>query len=298
MSLCKDKQSDLDIIKEVYLLEGESFECDPDANIKKQDVVYACIDGRDLIGTLYLPAAKRPKQIPSVVYIHGGGWSRGTREHFSRQAIAMAKKGFAGLCIDYRLSEESQYPAAIQDSKCAVRYLRANSDLFGLDASKIAAVGGSAGAHLAACLAVTRAEQKTDWEGTGGHQEFDSCIQAAVLFNGEFDLPSWWRYGKCNDFMLKFLRKAYEEAPALYEEASPINYLDANICPCLLLHGEEDVAVSVSQSIDFHNKILSVGGKSDLVKVPNVGHAWFNNEIHFESCLKKMMDFLLVNLQS
>ena len=261
-----------------------------------KEVIYGVIEGSELIATLYLPKDKSVTLRPSVVYLHGGGWSQGTRKQFFRQAAAMASKGFVGLCIDYRLSIENQYPASIQDAKCAVRYLRANAEQFSLDPDRIGAVGGSAGAHLSACLATTGGGKKLEWEGTGGHQEYDSSIQAAVLFNGVFDLQTWWDYGKYNKLMTEFLEKPYDKDPELYYDASPVNHVDSRTCACLLIHGEDDEAVPISQSINFHNRILSVGGHSEIIKVLGVGHGWFNSEPHFQFCLEPMMKFLLKQL--
>ncbi|GAG13224.1 unnamed protein product, partial [marine sediment metagenome] len=218
----RNDHSDDEVIREVYRLEEERFEVQSaeDASFEKMDVVYGTIESRDLIGTLFLPKNGSETARPSVVYLHGGGWRGGTREQFPRHAAEMTSKGFAGLCIDYRLSDESPYPAAIQDAKCAVRYLRANAERFALDPTRIGAVGGSAGAHLAAFLATTGDKRRQEWEGTGGHQDYDSSIQAAVLFNGEYDLRTWWEYGKCNEFMLNFFRKPFEEAQDLYHETS------------------------------------------------------------------------------
>lgn len=292
----ESRLSQTDVVEEVYRVENKYFYCDLDG-IHKQDIVFGNVAGRDLIGYLYLPPNEKGRPFPSVVYLHGGGWHKGHGKQFERHAAAMARQGFAGLCVEYRLSDESKYPAAIQDSKCAVRYLRANAAKFNLDPAHIGAAGGSAGAHLSACLAVTGKKLKPEWEGDGGYSELDSSIQAAVLFNGEFDLTKWWEYGKGNEFMRLFFNKTYEEAPSLYHEASPSSYLKFGMCPCLIMHGEQDEVVPVSQAIGFHNLIQSFGGRSELITVPKAGHAWFNNSPHFEPCLQLMMDFFTKQLK-
>ncbi len=289
---------DSDMVKNVVRKENDRFKVkyDPASGIIISNVVYGQSGERGLHATLYQPPENMSGPYPAVVYIHGGGWSNGTREQFARQAYAMAEKGYAGLCIDHRFSKEKPYPAAIQDAKCAVRFLRANAEKFNLDANRIGAVGGSTGAHLAACLAVSGNGKMQEWDLSGGYHGIDSSIQAAVCFNGEFDLPAWYRHGKGNEFIIAFMGSKYEDAAALYLEASPIRHVDAAVCPILLLHGEKDEAVPVAQSVEFHDRIQSVGGRSELVIFPEVGHAWFNYPPHFDGCLQMMMQFLLKNL--
>ncbi|NRA39409.1 MAG: prolyl oligopeptidase family serine peptidase, partial [Planctomycetes bacterium] len=134
------------------------------------------------------------------------------------------------------------------------------------------------------------------WEDHGGYAGIDASIQAAVLFNGEFDLPTWWQYGKSNEFMLDFIGCSYEDNQQIYQELSPLTHVDQNTCASLLIHGEDDVPVPIAQSVDYHNKLLSVGVHSELVRIPDVGHAWFNDEPHVQPCLEKMQEFLLERL--
>src|SRR5689334_1132269 len=87
----------------------------PETVEKKADVVYATYGARQMHLDLYLPKHSGAP-MPAVVYIHGGGWKNGSKDAFARQAVHMATKGFAGACIEYRLSGEAKYPAAIDDS--------------------------------------------------------------------------------------------------------------------------------------------------------------------------------------
>ena len=296
----ENERGSQEVMREIYRLEEYRLPMNLESEIgpTKMGVAYGRAAHRDLRGTLFLPKHSTGSSAPSVVYLHGGGWVMGNREQFLRHAAVMTTVGFAGLCIDYRLADEKPYPAAIQDAKCAVRYLRANAPRFGLDPERIGAVGGSAGAHLAGCLATT--PDKEEWEGDGGHQGHSSAIQAAVHFNGEFDLPAWWQYGKpeCNQLMLEFLGVPYEEAPELYRDASPIKHVSEKMPPCLLLHGEADTVVPISQSIEFCTRVRSVGGHCELIRVPKVNHAWFNRAPHFQPCLEALMAFLVEQLGS
>ena len=119
----------------------------PDTVQVKRDIVYGKGGGRDLKLDLFLPKqGEEPR--PGIVFVHGGGWQGGSRAAFQRQAAYLAGKGYVGACIEYRLSGEATFPAAIEDCKCAVRWLRANAGTYKVDPERIAACGGSAGGHL------------------------------------------------------------------------------------------------------------------------------------------------------
>jgi len=157
-----------------------------DYDFERMEVVYGSADGRDLCGTLYLPA-RREAPVPVVVHIHGGGWVAHTREAAVPYALRLTQRGIATLAIDYRLSYEAKWPACLHDSKCAVRFLRAKADTYDLDADHVGAFGTSAGAHLSGMLATT--PHVRAFEGDGGHADHSSAIQAAVPIACNMDLP-------------------------------------------------------------------------------------------------------------
>ncbi len=152
----------------------------------RDDIVYGTGGGRELQADLYLPSEPAAARIPAVVYAHGGGWRGGDRTQFSRHAIAMARHDFAGLCISYRFADEAPFPAAVEDANCAVRFLRAYADDLGVDPDRIGIAGGSAGGHLAAMVSTTCGTARL--EGTGGHGDFSSDVQAYAGFNPVLDL--------------------------------------------------------------------------------------------------------------
>ncbi len=278
---------------EAYRLGSEAHRQPSTGTCLQEEVVIGRAGRRDLRGILFRPRAPSAPR-PAVVFLHAGGWAVGSVHHFDRQAAAMTAHGFVGLSVDYRLSGEQGFPAAIEDSKCGVRFLRARARELGVDAARIGAVGGSAGAHLAALLAT--AAGRADWEGAGGHAGHSSAIQAAVLLNGEFDLPSWWRTASSHQYMIPFLGDRCEAMPGRYRDASPITHASARTPPCLLIHGEADEDVPIQQSVDFHQRLRASGAAAELIRVPEVGHAWFDQEPHFTPCLRAMAGFLRARL--
>ena len=153
----------------------------------KLNLTYANYGDRSLEMDIY-----RPKgvwgELPAIVCIHGGGWAKGNRTSHAKIAQALAARGYVAATISYRLSGEAPFPAAIQDCKAAVRFLRANAKELGIDPDKIGAIGLSAGGHLTALLASSHGVYEL--EGKGGNPAYGSRIQAAVPMGAQTDFLS------------------------------------------------------------------------------------------------------------
>jgi len=261
----------------------------------ERDVVYARYGARELKADLYLPGVGAGPR-PAVVYIHGGGWKNGNRNAFSRQAAHMAGLGYVGMCIEYRLSGEATWPAAIHDSKAAVRYLRAHAEKLKINANKIGAAGGSAGGHLAALLGTT-AHLKA-LEGDGGHARFSSAVQAVAAFNPAVDLVDFGKRANPNatNSVTEFLGAGYQADRALWELATPITHVSAKSAPTLFLHGDADPTVPYAQSERMAAKLKAAGVRAEIFTAPEAKHGFFNRPPWFEPTLKKMEEFFLAVL--
>jgi acetyl esterase/lipase len=222
----------------------------PDSVELRRDIVYARYGAREVKLDLYLPKTGGGP-FPAIVYIHGGGWRNGSKSAFSRQAAHMATKGFAGACIEYRLSGEAKFPAALHDSKAAVRWVRANAKKLNIDPDRIGAAGGSAGGHLAALLGTTA--HIRDFEGDGGNAGVSSQVQAVAAFNPAVDLVSFGKGdpGNAQNSVFAFLGATYADKPELWASATPTTHVSAKSAPTLFLHGTADTTVPYQQSIDM-----------------------------------------------
>jgi acetyl esterase/lipase len=256
----------------------------------KPDVVYASPGGRDLHLDLYLPKSGSGP-FPAVVYIHGGGWANGKKTAFQSQAAYMATKGFVGACIEYRLSGEAKYPAAVYDSKAAVRWLRANAAKYRVDAEKIGAAGGSAGGHLAALLGTTAGIPA--FEGDEGNAGVSSRVRAVAAFNPAVDLVSFGKResGNAKDSIYKFLGCTYAENPKLWAEATPITHVSPSSAPFLFLHGTADSTVPYQQSVDMMNKLKAAGVHAEIFPAEGANHGFFNKPPFYEPATKRMEEF-------
>jgi len=124
--------------------------------------------------------------VPAIVVIHGGGWMAGKRQDMTSFAKEAAAHGYVAATISYRFAPKHRFPAQIEDSKCAVRYLRAHAKELNIDPKRIGAMGVSAGAHLAMMLGAM--DSADAMEGDGGNPEQPSKVQAVVSFVGPVNL--------------------------------------------------------------------------------------------------------------
>ena len=227
----------------------------PEGVVLEKDIEYGNADGHPLHLDLYRPA-KLTRPVPALLFIHGGAWKSGKRQDYHFYTAAFARKGYVVATASYRLTRQAPYPAAVQDCKCAVRWLRANAKKYNIDPDKIAAVGGSAGGHLSMMLGYA---DDPALEGKSGHGGVSSRVSAVVNIYGVYDMTT--RIAKESDAVKSFLQgKSFEEAPELYRQSSPMVHLDKDDPPTLILHGTIDETVPVAQSdrLAAHLKRLKI----------------------------------------
>ncbi|MEX2260492.1 MAG: alpha/beta hydrolase [Bryobacteraceae bacterium] len=260
------------------------------------DLVYAKGGGRDLRLDLFRPkSGKGP--FPAVVYIHGGGWRGGNKNAFRRQAAHMATIGFAGVCIEYRLSGEAKFPAALHDSKAAVRWVRANAAKYGIDPDRIGAAGGSAGGHLVAMLGTTA--HIKELEGDGGNPGHSSRVRAVAAFNPAVDLAGFGKAGSGNatNAVSQFLGMPYGDNPSLWERATPTTHIGNNSAPTLFLHGTGDATVPYAQSVEMAKRLKAAGVHAEIFTAEGAAHGFFNRPPWYEPTLQRMDEFFVKMLR-
>lgn len=240
----------------------------------EERITFARIGGRALRMDVVVPAGPGPH--PVVVLVHGGAWRRGHRSYMTGTMHAFAAQGFAAATVDYRLAAAPRnvFPGPVSDVRCAVRTLRAQADTLGLDASRFAAVGFSAGAHLASMVATAPDVAELD-DGTcltdGGSPE----VQAAISFYGPYDLRAPLRVGPGADGAIRnFLGVSRTDDPARAALASPIAHVDATDPPMLLVHGLRDRIVEVDQTRRMRRALERVGVPVTSLEIPDRSHGF------------------------
>jgi acetyl esterase/lipase len=222
---------------------------------------------------LYLPAEGNGP-FPLVVWIHGGGWERGDRRlRDASPAEALLTRGFAVASISYRLSSEAVFPAQIHDVKAAVRHLRAQAPALGLDGSRIALWGESAGGHLAA-LAGTSADVATFDDPALGNNGVSSRVQAVIDFYGPTSFPTFDRdaqTARCQRRIAgpestasRLIGAPVGANTSAALKASPIAYVSPNAPPFLIQHGKADCMVPWQQSEALANALRATISPADV----------------------------------
>lgn len=264
--------------------EGVSFE---------KGVVYGKGGGEDL--TLNL---SRPKDVagplPCVLVIHGGGWAAGSKEGHNNLTWEFAKRGYVSATVGYRLAPKSLFPAQIEDVKCAVRFLRANADKYGVDPQRVGATGFSAGGHLSLILGVMG--KGDGLEGEGGWAEQSSQVNAVVAFFGPADFINVEFPEASRGIVARWIGGSREEKKEEYRRASPVTYASKGDAPTLIIQGTKDPLVPHDQAYRMADALTSAGvpGRVDLIL--GAGHGWGGAELqrtadatfaYFDSLLKK-----------
>jgi acetyl esterase/lipase len=233
------------------------------------DITFCTMEGVPLGMDMYFPETIQETPAQVLVYVHGGSFTSGDKRKGSgiTDIPAMTARGFAVAAVNYRLMPEHPFPAAVQDAKCAIRYLRVHAREYNLNADKIGIWGGSAGGHLAALVGLTGGEQEFE---AGEYLDQSSAVAAVVEMFGPTDLTL------AMDWMQRLLlNRAFntsDSSAAVLQQASPVNYITGDEPPFLILHGEQDSAVPLAQAQTFYQKLINAGVDTRLVVVKNANH--------------------------
>ncbi len=281
------------------------------SHIKRKwlDIPYA---GKSLTQKLdiYLPN-KGNGPFPVLVTIHGGAWMFGDKgDDFNLPFLEGLKRGYAVVCINYRLSDEAHFPSQIYDCKTAIRYLRTNAAAYHLDGEHVGVWGASAGGHLAALLGTSaRVRGLEDASMKNSRTRLSSKVQAVVVW-----------YGPLEDFLKmdeqlarsgagfpdhssedspesKLLGRKITDIPALVKFASPMTYIKPKVPPFLIQHGLKDSIVPVEQAIHFAEQMEKVAGRDrvtlEILKDADHGDPLFETPKN----LQRVLDFFDLHLK-
>ena len=245
------------------------------------DIPYADTGNPSQRLDLYLPKNRKSGKLPVIVFIHGGGWTKGDKSDGGGRLMPFILTGqYAGVSIGYRLSGEAKWPAQLNDCKAAIRWVRANAPKYALDADHIGVWGRSAGAHLALMLGVSGDVSKLDGD-LGTYKGVSSRVEAVANFFGASDLLAVMGQQNYIDRTIsgiletKLIGGRARANPEKVKAASPITYLTANDPPVLTVHGDKDPTVPYDQAVRLDAALRKVGVPSYFVTVKGGGHGDF-----------------------
>jgi len=227
---------------------------------RTNNIVFATVDGQDLMLDLYTPAGV--DNAPVLIWAHGGGWQRGSRDELP--VVELVQHGYAFASIDYRLAPASRFPAQIHDLKAAIRYLRGNAAELGIDPNRIGSAGSSAGAHLALLLGVSNGVEELEGD-VGDYDDVSSDVSMILAYYPASDLTTIldqsteFGYGVRAPALEALLGGLPEAVPELARLASPVYFVDAADPPLFVLHGDRDPQMPINQSHQIEGEYERVG---------------------------------------
>lgn len=239
-----------------------------------RSVPVCLIDGVDVLADLGRPAASNHAR-RAVLLVHGGGWSTGGRQDFEALMRSLASVGVTAISADYRLSPLVRHPRHLEDVKCALRWVHTHAAELDIDAAKVAIIGASAGAHLAALVAFTPDDPR--FEGTGAPSTGGTRVAAAVLHGGPHDLTKYTTFSPEQQGAVNALLGTSAPTDQQLRDASPISWVTANSVPTLILHGALDQVVPPSQATMLADRLTSVGATARIDLIPDAGHSDFGS---------------------
>jgi acetyl esterase len=213
---------------------------------------------------------KDTDQRPAVVFFFGGGWKSGDPKQFANQCAHLANRGMVAMTAEYRVYSRHRVKAVdcVEDAKSAIRWVRANAARLGIDPNRIAAGGGSAGGHLAACAGVV-----PGFERSSEDTSVSSVPNALILFNPALVLANIEGKELIPTEKLAELRQRIGVDP---QKVSPFHHVQKGNPPTIIFHGRADTTVPYRSAQSFADAMIQHGNRCELVGFDGQGHGFFN----------------------
>ncbi len=263
----------------------------PPAGVKYHaNVVYTKSGGEELKIDIAHPE-KEGEPRACILMIHGGGWRGGDKSHLTPVIFELAQQGYTAATVQYRFAPKHRFPAQIEDVKCAVRYLRAHAEEYGLDPERIGACGFSAGGHLSMILGTMGKDD--GFEGEGGWADQSSQVQAVLSYFGPTDFTLEYPAASAaivNDFVGFTL----EENAEVRKQASPITYVSEGDAPMLLFQGTKDRLVPHEQAMVMAEAMTNAGIPGRVELLIGFDHGWGGADL--ERTKKETLEFFARHL--
>ena len=264
------------------------------------DVPYSSPAGsRPLTLDLYAPQPS-PIPTPIVLYVHGGGWNSGDSRHaltfsdFPQALARLASNGYLVASVNYRLSQQAHFPAALQDVKTAIRWLRDHASDYGGDPTRLAVWGMSAGGQLAAMAGTSCGVPRFEPDANVGFNAPSDCVEAVIDWFGPMDLE-----GLGDGEVAQYLGCEPANCPPVVARlASPLTFISETTPPFLIQQGSADTVVVPEQSQKLYEALRRKAVPAEIVIYPGVGHGFTKDgkpdPDTVTKALARLSDFLAV----
>ena len=237
------------------------------------DVVYQKATNYDLKLDVYVPMdATGP--LPVAMYFHGGGWTARSKEYMVLNVLPYLEMGWVVVNVGYRLANVANAPAAVEDGRCALRWVIRNAKQYMIDPSKIVVTGHSAGGHLALTTGMLPESAGLDRQCPGKEE---LRVAAVVNWVGITDVSDVLEGPNQKAYAVQWLG-SQPNREEIAKRVSPINYVRPGLPPILTVHGDADPTVPYAQAVRLHQALDRAGVPNKLLTVPGGGHWRFTAE--------------------
>lgn len=253
----------------------------------KPEITYRSASNTELKLDLYLPRGPR-NQLPTVVYFHGGGWVDGRKENAALLLMPYLAQGWTVINVEYRLARVAPAPAAVEDSRCALRWIQRNAAAYGLEGSPLIVAGDSAGGHLALMSAFALTPSLLDNSCPAGDRQrwngdAEPPLRIAAIINwfGVADVSALLDGADKRNFAVEWFGANPDPAlarAALARSLSPLQLVRPGLPPVVSVHGSADPVVPYRQSQALHAALTAAGVPNRLLTVPGANHGGFTPE--------------------
>ena len=253
-----------------------------------KDIVFGKGGDMDLLLDVYHPPQGVTPKRMGIIHLFGGGFFTGNKNagYIVNDVRALGKLGYTNISSNYRLTSQGLWPAQINDTKAAIRWVRANAAKIGIDADKIAIAGYSAGGMLSLLAAGTNG--MGEFEGNGGNAGVSSNVQAGI---GVYPLASVQMAAALFPTNL-----SSEERTKMMDAASPTKYIGKSFAPTIFIHGTADMTVPLSSSLDFFTKLNAAGVPTSITTIQGAAHAFDNAALDAVEVMAHSIDLFLDRL--
>jgi acetyl esterase/lipase len=241
--------------------------------------LYKTVNATELKLHVFTPKGHRPSdKRPAIIFFFGGGWNNGSPGQHYSQCAHLASRGMVAMSAEYRVQSRNQTTPkeCVEDGKSAIRWVRAYAAELGIDPTRIAAGGASAGGHVAAAAGTV-----DRFDAICEDLSISSRPDALVLFNPVFDNgPGGFGHSRV---------KAY------WQEISPIHNISGTAPPSIVFLGTEDQYIGAEVAVRYKELMEQSGVRCDLHLYPEQAHGFFNPDRkngYFEKTLETMDEFL------